>query len=416
LVEVFYNIDMKTVSSIFSSAMVPFSTARNKSIKSQTAIVNGAMTSASAKLTILGSRSVIPLVPALFYGENLYSIPQDEVGKIIDVTPMKRVQQGSLAGQSVISGTDNPGANFPGTYYPGANSLVKPYTDVSQNVQIEYRNGVQYLNIRQGISNAGTITLSNCDDATDITASLDASNLELNSIYARENSSIDFDLGFANLDGKIVWGIDSLDISGITRDGTIQASVFIPEDLAGKLTNLTMAFANEVGFTNTATMVATSNAFGGTFSYGWQPVRFNYRGNTEAGTFVETAITHFSIDLIHTLTTAVTGVKIDSVKAYKGLGYELHFYNQKHFQDTSGTFLTQSTKTDDKVIIENSQLEEIVIQECRKLIDFELRGDDGGSQYSLAERALNGIYPNAGLYEMYKIDNPSNRLPIISNY
>ena len=159
---------MKTVSQIFSAAMLPFSTAKGRAIKSQPAIINGAMSSALSEITLVESRSVIPLVPALFYGENLYSIPQDEVGKIIDVIPMKGVR-----GDSIIPGTDNPGVNFPGTYYPGANlpSRRSPFINTPQNIAMEYRNGVQYLNIRQNLSNAGTITLSDCDDITDITAS-----------------------------------------------------------------------------------------------------------------------------------------------------------------------------------------------------------------------------------------------------
>ena len=378
--------------------MIPFSTAKSKSIKSQQSIINGAMSSVLSQITLVESRSMIPLVPALFYGDNLYSIPQDEVGEIIDIKPMAGISSETFfperqASRTLSGDTDN----------------------IRQYVSIEYREGVQYLNIQQPLSSIDNITLSDCNDATDITASLDASNLELNSIYAKELSAIDFDLGISNLDGKIVWEIDSLDISAITRDGTIQASVFIPEDLVGKLTSLTLVLANEVGFTNKATMSATTNAFGGSFSYGWQPVRFDYRGKVEAGTFDEVLITHFSIDLIHTLTAAVTGVKIDSIKAYKGIGYELHFYNQKHFQDGSGVLISEATKTTDTVIA-NEKVVELLIQECRKLIDFELRGDDGGSQYTLAERALNGIYPNAGLYEKYRINYPSEKLPEVSNY
>jgi len=390
--------------------MIPFSSAKSKAIKSQSAIVNGAMLSVLSELTLVESRSVIPLVPALFYGDNLYSIPQDEIEEIIGIRPMKQSQSIGL-----IPGTDNPGANFPGTYYPGEQSEMIPYSSLRQYISVEYREGLQFLNIQQNLNSAGTITLSDCDALTGITASLDASNLALNSIYAKENSAIDFDLGFANLDGKIVFNIDSLDISEITRDGTIQASVFIPEGLVGKLTNLTMVLGNEVGFTNKATMTATTNAFGGTFSYGWQPVRFDYRSKVESGTFVETAITYFSIDLIHTLTAAVTGVKIDSIKAFKGLGYELHFYNQKHFKNESGVLISESERTSDIVIADNKTVE-ILVHECRKLIDYELKGDDGGAQYSLAQRALHGVFPNEGLYEKHRINNPSEKLPEITSY
>ena len=396
--EVFYNIGMKTVSSIFNTAMTPFSTAKNKSIKSQTAIVKGAMDAVTSQITLVESRSVIPLVPALFYGDNLYSIPQNEVGEIIDVKPMKGISSESYPGERQSS-----------------KALSFDTENIKQYISIEYREGVQYLNIQHPLSNGITMTLSDCDLITGVTASLDASNLALNSVYAKENSAIDFDLGITNGDGKVIFAIDSLDISSLTRDGTFQASVFIPEALVGKLTNLRLELANEVGFTNKVIMTATANAFGGAFSYGWQPVRFDYRSKVENGTFVETAVTHFSIDFVHTLSTAVTGVKIDSVKAYKGTGYELHFYNQKHFKSVAGVMLNEPATTD-SLVIANEIASELIVQECRKLIDFELRGEDGGTQYTLAERVLNGIYPNAGLYERYRLMHPSEKLPEISDY
>jgi len=398
MVEVFYNMCMKTVSSIFNAAMVPFSGAKIKSIRSQTAIVSGAMDAVLSQVTLVESRSVIPLVPALFYGDNLYSIPQNEVGEIIDVKPMKGISSESYPGERQSS-----------------RALSFDTENIKQYISIEYREGVQYLNIQHPLSNGITMTLSNCDLLTGITASLDASNLALNSVYTKENSAIDFDLGITNLDGKIVFAIDSLDLSGITRDGTIQASVFVPEGLVGKLTNLRLELANEVGFTNKVIMTATANAFGGAFSYGWQPVRFNYRSKVENGTFVETAVTYFSIDLVHTLTVPVVGVKIDSVKAFKGTGYELHFYNQKHFKSVAGVMLNEPA-TNDSLVIANENATQLIVHECRKLIDFELRGEDGGTQYTLAERALNGIFPNAGLYEKYRLMYPSERLPEISDY
>ena len=378
--------------------MVPFASAKSKSIKSQPAIVNGAMDAVKSQLTLIESRSVIPLVPALFYGDNLYSIPQDEVEELIAIAPMKGITTESYPGERQASRT-----------------LLFDTDNIRQYVSMEYRDGIQYLNIQQPLSSGIDITLSNCDVLTGITTSLDASNLALDGIYARENSAIDFDLGFSSGKGKITFAIDTLDISGITREGTIQASVFIPQELVGELTNLTLTLANEVGFTNKATMTATANAFGGTFSYGWQPVRFDYRGKTESGTFVESAVTHFSVDLNHSLTEAVTGVKIDSVKAHKGIGYELHYYNQKHFKSSTGLMISEASRSDD-IVIANPNTVELLVQECRKLIDFELRGEDGGSQYTLAARVLNGIYPNAGLYERYRLNNPSEKLPEISDY
>ena len=394
----FYNIHMKTVSSIFDTAMSPFSTAKSRAIKSKIAIINGAMQALTSRVTLVESRSVIPLIPALFYGDNLYSIPQDEVDEIIDIRPMKGIT------------TE--------TFFPerqASRVLSGDTSNLRQYLSVEYRDGVQYLNIQQPLSSIASITLSNCDDITNVTATLDASNLALNDIFSKNGSSIDFDLGVTNADGKITFAINSLDLSNITRDGTIQIYIYIPQDLVGKLTNITLTLANDSGFTNTATMTATGNAFGGNFSYGWQPVQFSYRNKTEAGTFDETTITYFSVDLIHSLTTSVTGVKIDSVEAFKGIGYELHYYNQKHFKDSSGNLLKEATKTDDLVIV-NDVATEILVQEARKLIDFELRGKSGGLQYNLAKRELEGVYPNPGLYERYRILYPAEKLPEVSNY
>ena len=389
---------MYTISQIFGTAIQPFSAAKSNAIRSQVEVVKNAMFALNSEITLVESRGVIPLVPALFYGDNIYSIPQDTVDKIIDLKPIK--------GRSTET-------SFPEVQ--ASRVLSGDTENLYQYLSMEYRDGQQYLNIQQNLQNISPITLSNCDDDTDVTATLDASNLDVNTIYARATSALDFDLGIANGSGVLTFEIDSTNISSITRDGTIQMQVDIPEALVGKLTNIKITLANEVGFTNTAVMTATTNAFGSAFQYGYQPVQFSYRGKTEAGTFDETAITHMKVEFTHTLESAVVGVRIDSIQAMKGIGYELHFYNQKHFMNSSGVLILEPTKTDDKVIV-NREAYEILVQECRKLIDFELRGEDAGQQYNLAERQLMGIYPNAGLYEKYRLKFPSEQLVEVSNY
>lgn len=398
MTRVFYNMVMYSISKIFNSAMQPFSSAKAASIKSQVEVVKNAVSAMCSEITLVESRSVIPLVPALFYGDNIYSIPQDTIGQIIDLKPM--------AGRSSE------------TRFPEVQSsrvLSGDTSNLLQYISMEYRDGYQYLNIQQNLQSIAPITLSNCDSVTGVTGSLDAGNLAVNTLYARATSALDFDLGITNKLGRITFAIDSTDISTITRDGTIQFQLDIPEALVGKLTNVKIVLANEVGFTNTATMTASKNAFGAPFQYGYQPVQFSYRSKVEAGSFDETAITYFRIELTHTLTTAVTGVRIDSIQAMKGIGYELHFYNQKHFVNSSGVLILEPTTVSDKVIV-GQDAYEILVQECRKLIDFELRGEDGGQQYTLAERQLNGIYPNAGLYEKYRLKYPAEILVEVSNY
>lgn len=393
-----YNIVMYTISQIFNSAIQPFSSAKAGAIRSQIEVVKNAMFAVNSEITLVESRGVIPLVPALFYGDHIYSIPQDTIGQIIDLKPMK--------GRSTETA-------FPEVQ--ASRVLSGDTKNILQYLSVEYRDGYQYLNVQQNIQNITPLTLSNCDNADDVTASLDASDLEINTLYARDTSALDFNVGFANGVARLVFEIESLDISSISRDGTIQLQLDIPEGLVGKLTNVKLTLANEVGFTNTAVMTVTKNAFGAPFQYGYQPLQFSYRNKTESGSFDETTITHFMIELTHTLTEAVTGVRIDTIQALKGIGYELHFYNQKHYMDSNGILLLTPTSVSDKVIV-NREAYQILVEECRKLIDFELRGDDAGQQYTLAERQLMGIYPNAGLYEKYRLKYPAEVLPEISNY
>lgn len=389
---------MYTISEIFNSAMQPFSSAKARAIRSKVEVVKNAMFALNSEITLVESRSQVPLVPALFYGDNIYSIPQDTIGQMIDLKPMK--------------GRQNETA-FPERQ--ASRVLSGDTENLLQYVSMEYRDGYQYLNIQQNLQSIAAITLSNCDDDTDVTASKDANSLAVNTIYARATSALDFNITPVEGSGRLTFEIDSLDISSITRDGTIQLQVDVPQGLVSYLTNIKITLANEAGFTNTATMTATSNAFGAPFQYGYQPVQFSYRGKSEAGTFDETAITHFRVDFTHTLTEEVVGVRIDTIQALKGIGYELHFYNQKHFVNNSGILLLTPTNESDRVIV-NRDAYEILVQECRKLIDFELRGEDAGQQYTLAERQLNGIYPNAGLYEKYRLKNPSETLVEVSNY
>lgn len=389
---------MYTISQIFGTAIQPFSAAKANAIRSQVEVVKNAMFAMGSEITLVESRSIIPLVPALFYGDHIYSIPQDTIGQIIDLKPMK--------GRSTETA-------FPEVQ--ASRVLSGDTQNLAQYISLEYRDGYQYLNVQQNLSNIAPITLSNCDSITGVTALYDASNIALNNLYARDTGAIDFDLGITNGIGSIVFTIDSADISTITRDGTIQMQIDVPEALVHKLTNIKLMLANDSGFINNVEMTVTKNAFGAPFQYGYQPLQFSYRGKTETGTFDETAITHLKVTFNHTLETAVVGVRIDGIQALKGIGYELHFYNQKHYMNDAGVMLLTPTVVADKVIV-NREAYEILVQECRKLIDFELRGEDAGQQYTLAERQLMGIYPNAGLYEKYRLKYPAEILVEVSNY
>jgi hypothetical protein len=402
---------MYTVNQVFQTALRPFSGTSANSFVDPNGIVADAVRAVSIEVDLIESKRTAPLLPALYTGDNLYVRP-DDADTILDIYPPGGRNQNELAD---FSRTD-PMSISRDIYLENTNYLT------------EYRSGVALLRVQPGYFKDTPILLNHCDSLTangTITASSDASNLALNSVfYLNGTASLDFNITPGNGSAIVtITGMDAVDISTLTRDGSFTAGIFVPENLVGKITNLKLRVGSSAA--NYYELTATANSYGGTFTNGFNIVRFEKRAAAQVGTVDETAITYLRFAITHSLADGanVTGAKIDTIMASKGIGYTMSYYSKYHFIDADTGLLKlepSNPSLTDKVVIERDAFE-LVVAEAKKIMDMELRGEAGGAVYKRADKELNGTWGDfskagSGMYESYRIKFPSERRAVITQY
>jgi len=400
---------MYTVNDVFQSALRVFSGTALNSFSSPNSIVADAVRTAARTVDFIESRRVVPLTPALYIGDNVYEMPTD-VATILDIYPV-----------SGRTATEQAGFNQSSPL-----SIARDYSNAKTEFAIEWRDGRKFLRVQPGAITETPTVLYSFESLTEdgtVTVSGDASSAELNTVfYLLGNSSLDFNLtsstGTATFE---VAGMEAKDISFMTRDGAFTMGIYIPQALVGKITNLKLRVGSSAS--DYYEMTATTTAYGGPFLFGFNIVRFERRSAVETGTVDEESITVIEGDIVHTVTVAgeVVGIKIDAVTAHKGLGYNLAYYSNHHFVlYTTGAITSTPVNTGllDQIIADEDAIE-LVINEARKIMDMELRGEKAGRVYQQADRELNGIwgdFSRPGLYEQYRLRYPSERRSIVTQY
>lgn len=395
---------MYTVNQIFSTALRPFSGVSRNSFLSPNGIIADAVRSVSNNVTIVESKRVVPLLPALYTGDNLYAAPDDA---------------DAITGFYPYDGRENTVINRSSPLTIGRDTH-----NFRSDYALEYRNGVKMLRVQPGAILDTPIMVNQCDSLTadgTAAASGDAANLNVNSIfYLNGTAAIDFDIVPSGGSATISFtDMIAKDISAITRDGVFSLGIFVPAGLESKVISLTLRIGNDDA--NYYQMTTTKTAYGSSFIHGFNIARFERRGATTVGSVDETAIDYVTLTVTHALTETVVGVKLDAIAAHKGIGYQLEYYSNHYFMDkTTGAFKAEPTDGGllDKVNV-GKEAYELVVLEAEKIMDQNLRGEKSGRVYQNAERELMGVwgdFSNPGLYEQYRLRHPSERRSVITQY
>lgn len=395
---------MYTVNDIFTSALQPFSGVSRNSFRSPNDVIYDAVRTVSNTVQIVEAKRVVPLLPALYSGDNLYAVPAD-FDTPIGFYPYDNRQIESI-------NRTNPASISRDTY------------NVGRDFAIEYRNGAKLLRIQPGSLSISPTMVNQCDSLTadgTVAVSGDAASLALNTVFfLNGTASIDFNIVPSGGSATVTFtDMISKDLSAITRDGVFSVGVFVPVELENKITSLTLVVGTDAS--NYYTMTASTTAYGGAFTQGFNIVRFERRSASETGTIDDTDITYLALTITHTATTTVTGVKIDAFSAHKGIGFSMEYYGNYFFiQKNSTTYLQKPTDNAllDTVIF-GKEVFELVVREAQKIMDQQLRGEKAGTVYQQAERDLQGIwgdFSNPGLYEQYRLKFPSERRSVITQY
>lgn len=396
---------MQTTSNLFDAALIPFSGVQRDSFNNPNNIIVEAVRQVKMNVDITESKKTIPLTQAVYTGDYLYALPTD-LDTVISLTPI----DGKFSSWEEYLNRD-------------ARSMALDTSSLNSSFRTEYRQGTRLMRITGNHTATTPIILHNCDTLDDngtVTATADANNIGINEINFMDGvGSVDFNITPSTGIATVVFsGITAQDITAITRDGSFSMMIDVPADLSGKITSVRIRVGNDSS--NYIQQTVTTNAFNGAFFQGYNPVRFERRTATTVGTVDSTAIDYMEVSIIHTAITDVIGVKIDHIIAEKGVAFALAYYSNLHYTDENGAFIDRPASAGlGDLVIFNNDTTALVVEEMKKLMDFELKGDNAGKIWQGAFRSLMGTQGNAnedGLYAQYKRRWLSERKSNISSY
>jgi len=399
---------MYTVKSLFDLVLPLFQGTSISTLRSPNNIAKSAALMMRSRIDLVESEHVVPLIPAMINGDNIYQYPQDAQA-VIDIAPAT-------------------GRNFSGEPF----FKNSPSRDISLSrtqkpmFSVEWRNGMQLLRIMSPVGHPIPTPINACDSLTAdglVLPSGGAVNARMDTIqFLNGTGSIAFDINALSAQSVITFeNMTSKDISAV-MEGIASVGLFLPPNAEGKVSSVQLVLGSDVAFANAITMTTNTNGYGGAFTYGFNVLRFDLGLASETGTFNPAAVTQVKV-IINTAgnVDAIIGAKIDAIMAVKGVAYDLSYYSKNLFQ-LAGTSAMTDSPTDaglmDTIICGDDAIN-IMINEMIKLCAKELRGKEGQDQIAYATKELDGVYGDMtkiGLYAIYKERNISGRLGVGSSY
>lgn len=221
-----------------------------------------------------------------------------------------------------------------------------------------------------GLEDDQSITLHECQSLTSdgtVAASGDASNLTIDTQnYISGGSSINFDMATGATTGVVsITDFADKDLSDYQDKGSVFVWVFIPDavDSGGDgLTNFILRVGNDSS--NYVSVTVTTNHEGAALtSDGWNLLRFDLNGATETGSVTWTAIDYLHLTVTKSASLdADTDWRIDSIVARIGEIYHVVYYTKYGWQNSSGTYIEESSASTDLVVADTDEIEGIAFK------------------------------------------------------
>lgn len=279
---------------------------------------------------------------------------------------------------------------------------------------IEVINGVKTLRLSKDVSPHTTLaTLDSLTIGQTITGSGDVENLTTNSFdYLAGNASVQF-------------GLD-----GLTGTGTIQ--IVLPtaadlddlEDIAAlfgalkwpdvsRFTSMELRWGSDTSnyWSQTITTPHDRTAF---LNNVWSIFRGDWSSATETGTPDASAVNTFSLVFTYTTGAAIANIRLDNITISKGKPYEVVYYSDRLFQDTSGNYIEIPTDDADVVLMGLDGVN-IFLYELMLILIQELGEDAVKQSADWFEKQLLGWEKSGGewktgLYDIYNEEYPSQEI------
>src|SRR3990167_2416105 len=221
------------------------------------------------------------------------------------------------------------------------------------------------------------------------------------------SKSIRFNVA-ASGDGLSNTGANALDLTDWDELADWFMWLYFPAVSA--LTSVTARWGNDVSSNYWESTAQTAQADGTAFKVGWNLIKFPWNTATETGTVAPATIDSFRFVIASTA--AINNVRADNILVSLGRNFDIKYYSQYVFRNSSGTFLRQPASDDDNLVFEGTALQ-IYQLECLKAMAQQAEGEDAVADFEYARKELHGDagapdpIQRRGLYAKYRSEFPS---------
>lgn len=281
---------------------------------------------------------------------------------------------------------------------------------------VEYINGTKTLRLSKPVGR--TVTLHRGDSTSlegSVTFAGDATFTDIDTLdYVSGSGSMNFSLDGLTGSATITYVLDTaIDISDMEDVGALFQWFKFPD--ATRLTSLDLKWGSSSGvYWNKTATAAHDRAWE---TNAWQLVRHDWNTASETGSPSEDdaeAIDYLQVTITYDTGTALANCRIDSITASKGAAYELVYYSNKIFTDTTGVTWKETPTADTDIIQLDGDGYNIFMAEFMLTLQQELKGEDMKVDYAFFAKQLGNVGDDAnqpsGMYARYAEKHPDESL------
>lgn len=343
-----------------------------------------------ANIKPIDSERIAALTSLIYDDIYNYALPSD-FGTIIDLYPQDNRGSFDVAARRFSQPFD----------------LKKAFA--SKQISIEGSEGTKFIRINWRTN--APILIDGMNATGGWSAVGTASGLKTQTLYkVSGNASLEFDVA-ATGDGIQKTTISTIDLEDEDEIADIFGIVHIPTaaDLAN-LNSATVRWGNDLTANYWESAAVSEQADGSALKVGWNILKWAWSGATETGTVDPTAIDSFRI--VFNIDAPISNLKVDEFVFAVGRNFDIKYYSQYGFKNTSGTYLIRPTSDEDEVVFSGTALQ-CFIEEAVKECAAQIEGEDSSFDIQNSDKRLwgNASSPDpmgrVGLYAKYRAEFPS---------
>lgn len=275
---------------------------------------------------------------------------------------------------------------------------------------VQHDSSRKFLRLSKNISPAPTVVndLNSLTDNGTWSASGDATNVaEDTQFFISGSTSIKFDL---TSDGGIVNNdMTEVDLSTHEDISTLFVWVYFPD--ASIITNVDLRWGSS---TTTYWNATETDQYDSTaFRNGWNQLGFAWNGATKTGSPDSSVIDYLRVQV--TSTEADTDIRVDNITSSLGEIWEIVYYSNLLFRNSSGTWINKPTSDSDIINLDEDSYN-ILLMEVMIEVSRQVAGEDATFDINEAEKDLYGTGNRVGLYQLYNKKYPGEAIKPIGSY